>query len=73
MFMKLPHAATNKICVEVFGGAECKPSWAAFPIPITIPIPNGPQAPITLMIDVLGKNPCVSIKLDNNYPRCSNN
>ena len=68
-----PHAATNKFCVEVYGGAECKPSWLAFPIPIRIPIVTGRKAPIRLMIDVLGKNPCVSVKLNNNYPKCSNN
>ncbi len=69
-----PHVATNKFCVEAYGGAECKPtSWLAFPIPIRILIVTGRKAPITLMIDVLGKNPCVSVKLNNNYPKCSNN
>ncbi len=69
-----PHAATKQFCVEVFAGASCKPSWLATPIPINIPIAtSGTTAPITLMIDLLGSSPCVSVKLNNSFPKCSNN
>ncbi len=64
-----PHAAT--ICAKVFAGASCQPSSLAYPIPINVPIAtSGETAPITLMIDLLGSNPCVSINLNDRFPNC---